>query len=203
MKTICIATDEKNATDPENLLIAKILHDMGETALLAVWDQEQEKFQNCDYVLIRSCWNYHKCSNKFLHWLESIKVPMFNSKSLILWNIHKKYLLELEKHNIEIPKTYLLQKKDIKNFNLGMFDEFVMKPAISASGYLTYKYSQNDVDKINSVLPLYSSDILVQEYVPEVMQEGEISFVFFNNVFSHAIKKTPSPLDFRSQARYG
>ena len=35
------------------------------------------------------------------------------------------------------------------------------------------------------------------------MQEGEISFVFFNNVFSHAIKKTPSPLDFRSQARYG
>ncbi|MBE6449184.1 MAG: ATP-grasp domain-containing protein [Alphaproteobacteria bacterium] len=203
MKRICIATDEDNINDPENLLISKILNDMGAKAELTIWDKQESLFKDCDYVLIRSCWNYHKYPDKFIQWINSLNIPTINAKSLIQWNIHKKYLLELEKHNIEIPKTYVIQKENVKDFNFNIFDEFVIKPAISASGYLTYKYNKNDSEKVNSLLPLYSSDVLIQEFIPEVIQEGEISFVFFNNSFSHAVKKIPSLSDFRSQARYG
>jgi hypothetical protein len=78
---------------------------------------------DCDYVLIRSCWNYHKYPDKFIQWINSLNIPTINSKSLIQWNIHKKYLLELEKHNIEIPKTYVIQKENVKDFNFNIFDE--------------------------------------------------------------------------------
>jgi glutathione synthase/RimK-type ligase-like ATP-grasp enzyme len=44
--------------------------------------------------------------------------------------------------------------------------------------------------------------VLVQELLPEIT-DGELSMVYFEGVFSHAIRKRPPEGEFRSNSRYG
>ncbi len=44
--------------------------------------------------------------------------------------------------------------------------------------------------------------ILVQEFLPEIA-EGEVSLVYFDGVFSHAIRKCPPAGEFRVNSRFG
>ncbi len=43
--------------------------------------------------------------------------------------------------------------------------------------------------------------MVVQEFLPEIA-EGELSLVYFDGVFSHALRKRPPPGEFRSNSRY-
>jgi glutathione synthase/RimK-type ligase-like ATP-grasp enzyme len=46
-------------------------------------------------------------------------------------------------------------------------------------------------------------EVILQPFVSEIVSEGEIAFVFFEGIFSHAIKQTPKPRDFRVQYIHG
>ena len=46
-------------------------------------------------------------------------------------------------------------------------------------------------------------DFLIQQFMPEVQETGEISMIFFNNKYSHAVLKQPKSGEFRVQAEYG
>ena len=54
----------------------------------------------------------------------------------------------------------------------------------------------------DAVPRLAAGDVLVQEFLPEIA-EGELSMVYFDGVFSHAIRKRPPEGEFRSNSRYG
>lgn len=41
----------------------------------------------------------------------------------------------------------------------------------------------------------------MQEFLPEIA-DGELSLVYFDGVFSHALRKRPPPGEFRSNSRY-
>ena len=43
---------------------------------------------------------------------------------------------------------------------------------------------------------------MVQEFLPEIAQ-GEVSLVYFDGVFSHAIRKVPQKGEFRVNSRFG
>ena len=58
-------------------------------------------------------------------------------------------------------------------------------------------------DTVADAVPrLAAGDVLVQEFLPEIA-EGELSMVYFDGVFSHAIRKRPPEGEFRSNSRYG
>jgi glutathione synthase/RimK-type ligase-like ATP-grasp enzyme len=44
---------------------------------------------------------------------------------------------------------------------------------------------------------------LVQQFVPEIGMQGEISFIYFNGSYSHAALKRPATGDFRVQKEFG
>ena len=44
---------------------------------------------------------------------------------------------------------------------------------------------------------------MVQPFLPQIQQEGEWSFVFFNGQFSHSLLKKARPGDFRVQQLLG
>jgi glutathione synthase/RimK-type ligase-like ATP-grasp enzyme len=46
-------------------------------------------------------------------------------------------------------------------------------------------------------------DTLVQEYVPEIVENGEVSLFYFGGKFSHAVSKKPKPGDFRAHSIWG
>ena len=46
-------------------------------------------------------------------------------------------------------------------------------------------------------------EVIAQEFIPEVQTQGEVSLVFLQGQFSHAICKTPRAGEFRVHVEYG
>jgi glutathione synthase/RimK-type ligase-like ATP-grasp enzyme len=80
----------------------------------------------------------------------------------------------------------------------------VVKPAISASGYRTHALSLRDPEakSIFSEIAAHG-DFLLQPFQPSILETGEVSMAFFDNVYSHAVLKRPRTDDFRVQAEHG
>ena len=45
--------------------------------------------------------------------------------------------------------------------------------------------------------------MMVQPFLPMIQQEGELSFIFVDGQFSHALMKRAKPGDYRIQSSYG
>src|SRR6185436_11707692 len=50
---------------------------------------------------------------------------------------------------------------------------------------------------------LVDQGVLVQPFLPEILSGGELSMLFFDGAYSHAVCKRPKPGDFRVQSEYG
>ena len=188
------------------------LEEKGISVTPVVWGTPPSdlKQQNFTLLIVRSPWDYMDSEKKrtsFLSWLkechkESLKV--LNPVPLMLWNMDKRYLLDLEKENIEIVKSTLISKD--QNLNLDeVFEErgaFVIKPTISAAAKDTFRVlSIEDAKSLsegtNPVDPRPFSeirknrDMLIQPYHKEIETEGEWSLIFLNGNYSHSVLKKP------------
>ena len=162
----------------------RLLHDelrrRGIDAIPAVWDDEGVEWRRFDRIVIRSPWDYHLAPRRFAAWLDRVEGsgrPCVNPLNIVRWNLHKRYLLELEARGCAIPPTRLIETRGA-----------VAKPAISGGAYRTVRIE---------------GDVLVQDYVPEVETHGEWSLMFFGGLYSHAVVKRAAPDDFRVQMEHG
>jgi len=140
--------------------------------------------------------------------LEREGVGIFNPKSIVLWNSHKKYLLDLQAKGVDIPKTTLVERGDTRTLdtilNTLEGEEFVVKPCYGASAHgliRTDKKSALSHEKDFQKL-LESSDALIQEFVPEI-KHGEYSAIFIGGKLSHVVLKKPKEGEYRSQYEHG
>lgn len=174
---IALATSEAwPQLSPDDGDLIPALADAGCDAVPAVWSDRSIDWRSFDKIVIRSCWDYHRRPDEFRAWLELDAAPISNPPDIIRWNMHKSYLLDLEKRGIRIPLTTMVP------------GPVVVKPAISASAYETH---------------LFNGDVIVQSFVPEIATVGEWSLIYFDGVFSHAVQKLPKNGDFRVQEELG
>lgn len=176
-----------------------------------IWDSNSN-LNSLELLVIRSCWDYHLKITEFIKWLnfiENSNIKVLNPISVIKDNLDKKYLLALQKKSVLIPKTVLIEARELKNLKNILkennFDNIVLKPTISASADNTFltpiknlKLFETEIEKI-----VKNSSLLVQEFIPEIQTQGELSLVFFNKKYSHAVIKRPTKDDFRVQEKYG
>lgn len=216
MKKIAFITseDDPNLSKDDQFAIEP-LHKLGYQVSPLIWDNPLENAGVFDALIFRSCWNYHRKYSQFVHWVERLKrldIPILNPVDISLWNLDKKYLIELEKKNILIPQTYLIHRTtQVDDDTIKSIQEkistshLVIKPTVSLNGHDTYLLpSQDDQAIIKTLKSLpVEHDILIQEFIPEIKSSGEISLIYFNNEFSHAIRKTPAPQEFRIHSEYG
>lgn len=216
MKKIAFVTSKE---DPllirdDQLAIAP-LKKLGFSVEPLVWDNDFNDINSFDGLIFRSCWNYHQKYEQFLKWMADLKEykgRIFNPLDMSLWNLNKKYLLDLSQLGASVPKTEWISKETVLATNdlktiLDRInsDQVVIKPAVSLNGNDTYLESSQEISKIEVLLKKLPKDrdILIQEFIPEIKTAGEISLIFFNNEFSHAIRKTPSANEFRIHSEYG
>lgn len=208
MKRIGFVTSEEDPNlTADDLLAFPALAKLGISVVPVIWDKNTD-FANLDALIFRSCWNYHRKYEDFLFFLTrvgNLNIPVFNSVDTIAWNLNKKHIIELE-NKILVPKTSFFEKK--KPFSLDGFgnaEQIVIKPAVSLNGHDTYLLPTDDLNSIEKIIQdlLMNRDVLVQEYIPEIKTNGEISLVYFNKKYSHAIRKTPARNEFRVHAEYG
>lgn len=200
---------------PDDLLFAKQLEKAGLSWRPIIWNQSKPSNLRAQHLLIRSPWDYYLSINEFIDWLHDCKknkIQIINSLETILWNYKKNYLSDLKKFDCAVIETLFFEPSEtyesiIAKILTQKWTELVIKPTISASAHLTFKTSLNDPqlkDKIQSIQKF--NGIMVQPFIPSIVDEGELSLVFFNNrakKFSHAVLKTPSSQDFRVQEEFG
>lgn len=203
------------STKPEfahdDLEVVQALKMRGVPVQAIPWDGNFTAWNSFDIVVLRSCWNYHLYSQKFLSWLNDLQtnqVNLLNPVSTVRWNLHKKYLAGLDRQGVRLPPTQWFTKG--ANVNLKEllqqegWNKAVVKPAISATAHNTFVVSVEDVEQHQPIMNqlLDQSDLLIQKFVPEIKQ-GEYSLIFFHKKFSHAVLKKAKPGDFRVQNDFG
>ena len=65
----------------------------------------------------------------------------------------------------------------------------VLKPRVSATAFGTHLVSAGQALSDEDWRPLEASGCLVQAFVPEIETQGEISLVYLDGAFSHAVSQ--------------
>lgn len=177
----------------------------------AIWNSPAINWQNYDAVLIRSVWDYHLHETEFTQWLEALVengIYVLNPVNTILKNNHKFYLQQLEQSGIYIIPTVFIPSTESFSIPAIVADSWkkaVIKPAVSAGSYLTKVFTAEEATAIENEYRTIACerDLLIQPFLPEVVSDGELSLLYFNRTFSHAVLKTPKQGDFRVQQEFG
>jgi glutathione synthase/RimK-type ligase-like ATP-grasp enzyme len=165
-------------------------------------------------VILRSPWDYQERLDEFLHVLAAIEActTLFNPLQVVRDNVDKRYLQRLEAAGCAIVPTRFhtrLTAADIDTaFSAFASDCVVLKPTVSASALHTFVLERDGwCDDAERVLAPFAAaagrHAMLQPFVDSVITEGEVSLFYFDAAFSHAVRKTPKPGDFRVQEEYG
>lgn len=190
---------------PDDRLLRDELARRGAEVRAVAWDDPGVEWGAFDAIVLRSTWDYHTRVEEFrvwLDWLVSESAELWNPVSLVRWNLHKSYLLDLESRGVRIVPTALIPRGSVTRVSDVMhargWSRAVVKPAVSASASRTYV-----VDAAFAVEHPADEDQLVQVFVDAVSTSGEWSFVFLDGAFSHAALKRPALGEFRVQPSFG
>lgn len=161
-------------------------------------------------ILLRSTWDYYRHPQRFSAWLGGMAdsgARLFNPAATALDNMDKGYLRALQRQGCPIPSTRWLDRPDRSSVARVLaeegWDHAVLKPRVSAGSYGTILIRDLDCLTDEALAPAQESGGLVQEFLPEIQDEGELSLLFFGGEFSHAVRKQPRRGDFRVQGKHG
>ncbi|XOV93729.1 MAG: RimK family alpha-L-glutamate ligase [Bacteroidota bacterium] len=173
------------------------------------WDQPTD-WNAFDVVIIRSPWDYQDHPEEFIGVLKNIdqsNAILLNSLDLVMWNIDKNYLFELENKGIELVptrKSISLTKKDIERaFEAFKTNELIIKPMIGANADDTFWINQTDNDLSEIISIFQNRECMIQPFMKNIVEEGEYSLMYFQGNLSHTILKTVKEGDFRIQEEHG
>lgn len=178
---------------------------------ITYWDNPSYEWQQTKSVLFRTVWDYFERFDEFWEWLEQVKTKtrLINSYELIKWNIDKHYLRDLKNNGIQVVPTYFADRGNNISLqeiaNLNDWKHIVIKPAISASAFNTYKITNDEIEQKEQLFHelLQTHDMLVQPFFPTISELGEASLMVFGGKFTHAILKKAKAGDFRVQDDFG
>ena len=214
---IYIASSEKHVGNiQEDIYIRDAYRNKGFSCEIVTLKNIIKIAKSFDVVILKSIWGYHLHYRTFLKQISILRkknVRLINNYDFIFWNIDKyKYLNELK--NINAVPTILLNLKNTKNvseirskilqinktLNTGVL---VIKPRISESGYLTFKYDKTKDQR--SVITLLKQnkklDFVAQPYRPDILT-GELSVVMINGNPLYGIKRFPGIFSEKSDPVY-
>ncbi|MEX0300057.1 MAG: RimK family alpha-L-glutamate ligase [Kordiimonas sp.] len=167
------------------------------------WDEDGVDWSSFDAVIIGTTWDYPERLDEFLAVLEKIatQTKLFNSPDLVVWNSHKTYLRDLEYKGVSTVPTLWLDKVTCENaahaFDRLSSEILVFKQQVGANAGGQYKLKADDM------IPDMPEPMMVQPFLKSIQDEGEISFIFIDGNFCHAVQKKPVKGEYRIQSSYG
>ena len=211
IKVAYLSMDSLDDFECYDYLTFEPMSSLGHSVTEVSWKSKVD-WNNFDYVIIRSPWDYQDNSDEFLLVLDSIEnssAILLNPINIIKWNINKIYLRDLEQRGVAIVPTTFFDGLDEDSLETALktldYDEFILKPTISANADHTYRVSKDNKSTfIEQKLSIFSNrQCMLQPFIDSVVNEGEYSLFYFNGDLSHCILKTPESGDFRVQEEHG
>jgi hypothetical protein len=157
-----------------------------------------------DLVLPLLAWGYHhgngRWAQRVADW-QAAGLALRNPPCVLRWNSDKTYLARLEAKGAPIVPTLYLERLTEAALREASArfgtDRLVAKPQVSAGAWQTIRWSPG-----TSLDDGPSGAAMIQPYLRSIETEGEVSLLYFDGRFSHAISKRPQPGDFRVQPEY-
>lgn len=167
------------------------------------WDDAKVDWSSFEAAIIGTTWDYWDRLEEFLATLEAIeaKTRLFNPSALVRWNCRKTYLRELEARGAKlIPTLWIDQCGEAEAraaFDTLDADTVVFKRQVGAGAKDQHKLRRGEA------IPEMKHPMMAQPFLPMIQTEGELSFIFIDGEFCHALIKRAQPGDYRIQSSYG
>ncbi len=173
----------------------------GLIAEVRAWDDFTVSWARYDAVVLRSPWDYHTRLPEFLRWCGRVDraATLLNPLPALRWNIDKHYLVDLAADGVPVVPTRFVEPDAeplpaLQAFLAEFADapEFVVKPAVSVGSADTQRYARaQEFAAANHVGRLLDAgrSAMLQPYLDAVDVHGETALLYFDGVFSHAIRK--------------
>ena len=172
-----------------------------------VWDEPGVEGKGFDGFVVGTTWDYVKRPAEFVAALERIgaAAPVWNSVETIVWNMQKRYLIDLERGGARVVPTLWRETADERTIG-SAFDELgcdriVVKPEVGAGAWRQVLLGRGDAMPGADELPPRRA--MIQPYLESIETDGEYSLLYFGGEFSHAVRKVPKDGEYRIQAIYG
>ena len=195
---------------PENDLLVQELAALGATAEIQPWDEPLD-WSAVGLAVVRTTWDYWLRHEEFTAWAERVDglTRLQNPAEVLRWNSHKGYLAELDALGVPVVPTRLVgrgaSERDRADALAPFGDaEVVLKPAVSAGARGALRAVAADAAAAVHLAELVAEgDALVQPFAESVLAAGEVSLVFFDGEYSHAVRKVPASGEYRIHEHHG
>ena len=193
-------------------------HDQMMAALVPAFAQQGMLLEDCawddptdwsfyDAVIIGTTWDYWLRPDEFQTTLDLItdQTLLLNSADMVRWNRHKSYLRDLEAVGLGIIPTRWIDVVDKTSIDAAVLDlktdTLVAKRQVGAGADGQFKLRQGD--PLPADLQIASHPMMLQPFIPSIIEEGEYSFIYIDGVYSHCLLKRATGGDYRVQSLYG
>jgi hypothetical protein len=188
-----------------------LFHDAAKTRNIelveVVWDEPGINWQEFDAVLVGTTWGYVQKRDLFFAVMQQIdrQTLLFNPLKILTSNSDKQYLLDLAAKGVPTIPTISVDLVTAANvaaaFEKFTTDKLVIKPKVGAGAWRQVLLGKDQPMPPANELP--EAAALLQPFLPSIQSHGELSMLFYDGDFSHAIRKTPKSGDYRIQSIYG
>ncbi len=170
------------------------------------WEAPLEDFDDIALMMLGTAWNYQDKADAFLARLEALAargITVCNPPDLVRWNLTKTYLQTLEGAGARTIPTLWLDRVDAAAAKAAMddltCDRLVVKRQVGAGA------QGQELLERGAISPdwRYDHPAMLQPFLPAIVEEGELSFVFIEGTLSHTLRKRPATGDYRIQSLYG
>ncbi len=194
----------------DDRLLLTALRSAGWTADPVVWEDAYFDWTSVRLCVVRSAWDYAYRRPTFLAWAESVAAAteLWNPLHVVRWNTHKRYLCDLGARGVPVVPTVVLPAGSSVSLAelLGErgWVEGVMKAAVGQAGRYAARVRPDDdaaQRRLERLLP--HEDMLLQPFLERVRRTGELSMVFVDGRFTHAVRKRSPGDEFRVHDDYG
>ena len=182
--------------DRDEALVIAALGDRGVRVQTLAWDDDDAPFHDARLTVLRSTWNYAWHADAFRAWLRRTAeaTTLVNPLTVVEWNLHKRYLLELDARGVPTVPTELVPRGSKRTLAdvvaVRGWERVIVKPAISAASRLTLAVT-NPIEGEEHLRQLSGQeDVLVQPYQEAVESYGERSIVWIDGEITHAVRKS-------------
>lgn len=167
------------------------------------WDDPNADWSQFDAVMIGTTWDYYDRLDEFLAALSKIETEtkLYNSRAMVEWNCHKRYLKDLAKRGVPTIPTLWADRAtpDVIASAFAQFgcDTLVAKRQVGAGGDGQYRISRG------TPIPDMPHPMKIQPFMENILKEGEVSFIFIGGQYTFALLKTAAEGEYRIQSCYG
>ncbi|RCV57963.1 ATP-grasp domain-containing protein [Marinitenerispora sediminis] len=203
MGALALVTDADSLPiDYDMPLLLDACRAVGLTAEVCDWDDPSVDWGRFGTVLLRSPWTYVERLPEFLAWGERVaaSTQLFNPMPVVRWSLDKLYLADLAAYGVPVvPSRIVGPGTDpltaVREFRTAhpQAAEIVVKPTVGAYSKDVQRYGRHrDAEAAGHIARLLGRGdrVILQPYLESIDRDGETDMIYFDGVYSHAIRKS-------------